>query len=127
MEDKLTKTTEELLQELDSFEDNIKLIDKLTKQYNSIKSEIKKAMVKVGKDNNLEQIKWTTPNGTKITCSIGHIAQIEKKKTIFFNELKLKNEYPEVYQACCEEKEMGVIVKNATNDTLRITLGKDDE
>lgn len=127
MENKLSKTTEELLAEIDNFEENIKLIDKLTKQYNTLKSEIKQAMVKVGKDNNLEQIKWTTPKGTKITCSIGHVAEIEKKKTIFFNEIKLKTEYPEIYEKCCEEKEMGVIVKNATNDTLRITLGKEDE
>lgn len=116
-----------LLTKVDNFEYEIRLIEQLNKQYNDLKKEIKEAMTKLGRDNNLEQIKWTTPNGTKITCSIGHIAEIEKQKQTIFNEEKLKREYPDIYEKCCEEKEVSVITKNATNDTLRITLPKVEE
>lgn len=127
MENELVKTNEELLLEIDNFEENIKLIDDLTKKYNQIKNDIKQAMVKVGTENNLEQIKWTTPKGTKITCSIGHTAEIEKQKVQEFDIEILKNVFPDIYEKCLVEKEKSVIVKNATNDTLRITLAKDEE
>ena len=116
-----------LLTKVDNFEYEIRLIEQLTKQYNDLKKELREVMVELGKDNNLEQIKWITPKGTKITCSIGHTAEIEKQKQMIFSEEKLKNEYPDIYEKCCEEKEVSVITKNATNDTLRITLPKVEE
>ena len=127
MENELIKTSEELLLEIDNFEENIKLIDELTKQYNQIKNDIKKAMVKIGNENNLEQIKWITPKGTKITCSIGHTAEIEKQKVKEFDIEILKNVFPDIYEKCLVEQEKSVIVKNATNDTLRITLAKEEK
>ena len=124
MENKIIES-KNLLMQLDDFEESIKQIDVLTKQYNEIKTNLKKAMVEVGIENNLEQIKWTTPKGTKITCSIGHPAEIEKQKKLIFSEEKLKKEYPDIYEKCCEEREASIITKNATSDTLRITLAKE--
>ena len=126
MENEITKTTQELLEQVDNFEYEIKLIDQLNKQYNDLKSKIKKAMVEIGSANNLEQIKWTTPKGTKITCSIGHCAEIEKQKVQEFDVEKLKKEFPDIYEKCLVEKEQSIIVKNATSDTLRITLAKEE-
>ena len=127
MKNEITKTTQELLEQLDNFEYEIKLLEQLNKQYTDLKSKIKKAMIDVGKANNLEQIKWTTPKGAKITCSIGHTAEIEKQKVQEFDVEILKKDFPEVYEKCLVEKEKSVITKNATNDTLRITLAKDEE
>lgn len=128
MENELTElTTKELLQKVDEFEYEMKLIEQLNKQYTDLKTQLKKAMVQVGKDNNLEQIKWITPKGTKITCTIGHIAELEKQKQQEFDLEKLKKEFPDVYEKCMIEKERNVIVKNATSDTLRITLAKDEK
>lgn len=126
MEDKLTKTNESLLKEIDNFEEKIELMEMLNKEYNDLKANIKKAMVQIGRDNNLEQLKWTTPKGTKITCSIGHIAEIEKQNKKVFNEELLKKEYPDIYEKCCEERLVSVITKNATSDTLRITFAKNE-
>ena len=61
--------SDNLLVTLDKFEENIKLIDSLTKEYNEIKKKIKNAMLKVAESNNLEQVKWITPNDIKITFS----------------------------------------------------------
>ena len=127
MENEVKEFNTELLAKVDEFEDNIKLIDTLTKQYNQIKAELKKAMVQIGKDNDLEQIKWTTPKGTKITCSIGHCAVITKVPKQFFDEEMLKKDYPDIYKKCCREIQESVIVKNASYDTLKITLAKDNE
>lgn len=114
-----------LLLKLDDFEESIKQIDILTKQYNEIKSNIKKVMVQIGKENELEQVKWTTPKGVQITCSIGHTAEIKKIPKRFFDEEYLKKQYPNIYEECCRDIQESVIVKNATNDTLRITLPKE--
>ena len=96
----------------------------LTKKYNNIKNNLKKAMIKMAQENGATQVKWTTPEGTQITCSIGHVAEIEKQKVKEFDEEYLKNNYPHIYDECCIEKERSVIIKNATSDTLRITLSK---
>lgn len=124
MENELIKTNEELLVELDKIENEIKQAEEITKRYDEIKKQIKKSMVEVGRNNNLEQVKLITPNGIKITCSIGHCAEFEKQMVKEFDLEKLKTFYPEVYEMCLEEKEKNVMVKNATNDTLRITLSK---
>ena len=84
-------------------------------------------MIEVGTKNNLDQLKWTTPKGTKITCSIGHPAEFEKQIVKEFDVSVLKEKYPEIYEECCVEKEKSIMVKNATNDTLRITLSKDSK
>lgn len=125
MKNEILKTSEELLKELDNFEEEIKLIDTLEEKYKEIKTNIKKAMIKIGNENNLDQLKWTTPKGIKITCSIGHIAEIEKQKIQEFDIEKLKKEFPDIYEKCLVEKERSVIVKNATSDTIRITMPKE--
>lgn len=122
MNNEVQKSQKELLVEIDKFEDEMRLLNLLNKRYDDLKKEIKNAMVKLGRDNGLEQVKWITPNGTKITCTIGHCAEIEKQKSTELNVEKLKKEYPHIYEECCEEKEVSVITKNASNDTLRITL-----
>ena len=111
----------DLLVRLDDFEEQLELMDLLKEKVDGLKKEIKTEMVKVAKENGLEQIKWTTPKGTKITCSIGHIAEIEKQKVKEFDVEILKKTYPHIYEECIVEKEKSVIVKNATSDTLRIT------
>ena len=120
-------TKEQLLQKIDDFEEKIELINKLNKEYDNLKSEIKSIMVQIGRENDLEQIKWTTNKGTKITCSIGKEAEFEKRKVKEFNEAFLKENYPEIYDKCFIEREREIKIKNATNDTLRITLNKEGE
>jgi len=122
----VVKSEKQLLEELDAMEESIKLLDLLDEKYKALKSKLKASMVKVAKENNLEQIKWITPNGTSVTCSVGHCAEIEKKPTKKFNEEKLKKEYPHIYEECCEDIQESVIVKNATSDTLRVTFSKEN-
>lgn len=116
-----------VLIKIDEFEENIKIIDKLTKQYDELKKEIKEAMLKVGKENNLTQIKWVTPKGIKITCSVGGDAEYEKQIVKEFSLNKLMSEFPEIYEKCCEEKEKDVVIKNKSNDRLVITVPKEVE
>ena len=110
---------------LDAFEDKIKLIDTLTKQYNDIKATIKSAMLKIAEENNLDQVKWTTPKDIKITLSKGKPEELEKQVVKEFNIELLKEKYPSVYEDCLEEKEKLVTVKNGSNDRLVITLPKE--
>lgn len=124
MENEIKKRQTDLLNKLDDLEEQIKLFEIFEKEYKKIKEEIKSTMVKIGIENNLEQLKWTTPKGTKITCSIGHCAEFEKETTKVFDIEKLKKDYPDVYEKCLIEKETYKTIKNATNDTLRITLAK---
>lgn len=112
-----------VLVEIDNFEDSIKEIQKLTKQYDKLKKDIKEQMIKIGKENDLSQVKWTTPKGIQITCSIGKPGETGLQERL--NTTKLMNEYPEVYKACLEMKE--AVIKTATNDRLVITLPKEEE
>ena len=89
---------EELLKKVDDFEDKIELIDKLNKEYDDLKKQLKEMMIQIGKENDLEQIKWTTNKGTKITCSIGKPAKFEKQIVKEFNESYLKEKYPDIYK-----------------------------
>lgn len=114
------------LVKIDEFEEKIKLIDKLTKEYNELKKQIKNEMIEAGKKINVEQIKWTTPKGIKITCSIGKPAEFEEKTEKQFNIEILMKEYPEIYEKCCVEHTSNICVKNASNDRLVITLPKED-
>lgn len=116
-----------LLLELDNFEEEIELIDKLKKQYDDIKGKLKKSMIEAGNEIGAEQVKWITPKGTKITCSIGHPAEFEKKKKKVFDVKILMDKYPEIYEECKVEVEESVMVKNATSDTLRITLSSNSK
>lgn len=122
----ITKTQKQLLQEFDNFEESLKLLDMLNKKYDELKKNLKKEMIRIGTENNLDQLKWTTPKGTKITCSIGHCAEFEKQMVKEFDVKVLKEKFPEIYEQCCVEKETSVMIKNATNDTLRITLAKEE-
>ena len=120
----LTESTT-VLQKLDEFEENLRQLEILQKQEKKLKAEIKEQMLKAGKVHNLEQIKWTTPKGIKITCSIGKPAEFEKRIEKKFNIEKLMKDYPEIYENCSEEKEVSVCIKNASNDRLVITLPKE--
>ena len=117
--------TTSLLVQIDDFEENIKLIDKLNKQYDELKSKIKEEMLKVGKNNNLEQVKWTTPKGIKITCSIGKKAEYKKVLNKEFSLEKLMKEFPDVYEKCLVEQERNECVVKASNDRLVITTPKE--
>ena len=117
--------SDNLLVTLDKFEENIKLIDSLTKEYNEIKKKIKNAMLKVAESNNLEQVKWITPNDIKITFSKGKLEELELQKIKVFKEDVLKEKYPSIYEECFIEEEKLVTIKNSSNDRLVITLPKE--
>lgn len=120
------KNNENMLIKIDEFEENIKVLNELTKKYEKLKKEIKDAMLKVGKENQLNQIKWTTPKGIKITCSVGNQAIFEKKVEKEFSLNKLMEEYKDIYEKCLIEKEKEICVKKASNDRLVITLPKEE-
>ena len=115
------------LVKIDKFEEQIKLIDKLTKEYNDLKKEIKEQMIEAGKKINVDQVKWTTPKGIKITCSIGKPAKFEETVEKQFNIEILMKEYPEIYEKCLVEHKYSKCIKNASNDRLVITLPKEEE
>ena len=110
---------------LDEFEEKIKELDKLNKQYKDIKDNIKKAMLKVAKEQNLEQVKWTTNKGIKITLSVGQEEILEEKIEKEFNISKLQDKYPEIYEEFLEDKKRLITIKNASNDRLVVTMPKD--
>lgn len=112
---------------LDNFEDKIKELDKLNKQYKNIKDNIKKQMLEVAKNNNLEQVKWTTPKGIKITLSVGQDEIAEEIIDEEFDVNYLIENYPDIYEKCIREKTRTVMVKNASNDRLVVTMPKDNE
>lgn len=112
---------------LDEFEEKIKELDKLNKQYKDIKDNIKKDMLKVAKENNLEQVKWTTPKGIKITLSVGQEEITEERIYHEFSLEELENKYPDIYEKCIVDKKKIVTVKNASNDRLVVTMPKDNE
>ena len=120
------KNNENMLIKIDEFEENIKVLNELTKKYEKLKKEIKDAMLKIGKENQLDQIKWTTPKGIKITCSVGNQAIFEKKVEKEFSLNKLMEEYKDIYEKCLIEKEKEICVKKASNDRLVITLPKEE-
>ena len=123
----LEETKTNLLQALDAIEEQIVEAVRITTQYEEIKKEIKKAMVEAGIASGADQIKWTTPGGTKITCSIGHCAEFEKQIVKEFDIEKLKTFHPDIYEACMVEKEKSVMIRNASNNTLRITPAKKEK
>lgn len=118
---------ENILAKVDDFEENIKLLNKLDKEYKELKEKIKKQMLELGKANKVDQLKWTTPKGIKITLSIGKKATfvevVEKK----FSEVKLASEYPEIYEACKVDVKVNKEITKASNDRLVITLPKEEE
>lgn len=116
-----------ILNKLDNLEEKIRLADEINKQYDDLKKQIKEKMLEIGKENNLEQLKWTTPNGTQITCSVGHKAEWEDQEIEEFDLEVLKKDYSEIYEKCVVKKNKKVCIKNASNDTLRITLPKNDK
>lgn len=116
-----------LLAQIDELEDRIEEAQKTIKEYEDLKAQIKKAMVEAGTATGADQIKWTTPGGTKITCSIGHCAEFEKQMVEELDVEKLKAFYPETYNSCLVKKERSVMIKNATNNTLRITPAKKEK
>lgn len=118
----MLEETKNMLIKLDELEIQIKQMEEINKEYKDLKEQIKKEMSKIGRENNLEQIKWTTPNGTKITCTLGHTAEIEYEEVEVLDEEKLKKEYEDVYKKCLVKRKKEKIIKNATSDTLRITL-----
>ena len=134
MNNPFEKSTEEQIElveqtsslvKIDEFEEQIKLIDKLTKEYNTLKKEIKEQMIEAGKKINVDQVKWTTPKGIKITCSIGKPAEFETVKESVFSEAMLADKYPDIWKECHIEKEVNKTIKNASNDRLVITLPKE--
>jgi len=116
---------ENLLVKLDAMEENIKLADSITKEYNKIKKTLKEQMLSYGKSNNLEQIKWVTPKGIKITLSVGRDEITEEQEVNEFKEEILKEKYPKIYEECCVKETKIITLENGSNDRLVITLPKD--
>lgn len=115
----------QLMVQIDEMEDDIKLANELNDKYEDMKAKIKSAMIRIGKDNDLTQVKWTTPKGIQITCSIGQKPIFEKVTESRFDIDILKKDYPEIYEKCCKEITYDNCVKAKTNDRLVITLPKE--
>ena len=114
-----------ILTTLDSMEENIRLADKITKEYSDIKKQLKDKMLDYGKKNNLEQIKWITPKGIKITLSVGREEQIETRQEKVFSDELLRQKYPQIYEECCVMKDREVTIKAGSNDRLVVTMPKE--
>ena len=110
--------------QIDAMEDDIKLAKELNDKYDEMKDKIKSAMIRIGKENDLTQVKWTTPKGIQITCSIGQKPIFEKVTEERFNVEVLKEKYPDIYKECCQEFTYDNCVKAKSNDRLVITLPK---
>ena len=121
----LTEKNNNVLATLDAFEEKIKVLNDLTKQYNEIKKQIKSAMLKIANENNLEQVKWVTPKDIKITLSVGKEPEFERVTKKELNQEKLQKEYPNVYEECLEDKEIVETISNGSSDRLVITLPKE--
>ena len=116
-ENNLEVKEKNILTKIDDFEENIKLLNKLDKEYKALKDKIKKQMLELGKTNNVDQLKWTTPKGIKITlgnaihydaealeqlAQIGNVIFVEKKHSSLYDEL-----YSEI--SLCKEHDIHVI------------------
>lgn len=115
-----------LLVQIDEFEEKIKLINNLSKEYDKLKKEIKNQMVEIGRENELSQVKWTTPKGIQITLSVGKKPVFETRETEEFNMVRFMEEEPKIYQKYLEKKEREVAITSGSNDRLVITLPKED-
>ncbi len=120
------KKDNNLLAQIDEFEDKIVLINQYTKEYDDLKKKLKSQMVDLGKENDLSQVKWTTPKGIQITCSIGKKAEFEKREVEEFNMVKFMEEQPQMYKQYLEKKERNIAITNASYDRLVITLPKEE-
>lgn len=121
----LDVTTQNLIAKVDELEDRIILANALIKEYDDLKKQLKDKMLEIGRKNNLEQVKWTTPNGTSITCSIGHFPKFETQVVKEFDLRTLQEQYPDIYEQCCIQKEKEVMIEKGSNDILRITPKKE--
>lgn len=115
----------QLMVQVDDFEEQVQAAKKVIDKYDEIKDTIKKKMVEIGKANDLTQVKWTTPKGIQITCSIGQKPIFEKVTEQRFDVEILKKEYPEVYEKCMKEVTYDNCVKAKSYDRLVVTLPKD--
>lgn len=120
------KQENNILVQIDEFEEKIKLINNLSKEYDKLKKELKEQMVEIGKKNELSQVKWTTPKGIQITLSVGKKPVFETRETEEFNMVRFMEEEPKIYQKYLEKKEREVAIANGSNDRLVITLPKEE-
>lgn len=121
----LELSSQELMLKIDQLEEDIAGATKIIKEYDEIKKLLKDKMIEIGHKNNLEQVKWKTPGGTTITCSIGRKPVWEKQKQMIFKEDILKEKYPDIYTQCLREEEHNVCIEKGSNDILRITPKKE--
>ena len=121
------KEENNLLVQIDEFEENIKKISELSNQYETLKSNIKEQMLKIGKENNMTQVKWITPKGIQITCSIGKKPIFETQEYKEFNLVKFKQEQPQMYEQYLEKRTKEVAITNGSSDRLTITLPKEEK
>lgn len=120
------KQENNILVQIDEFEEKIKLINSLSKEYDKLKKEIKEQMVEISRKNELSQVKWTTPKGIQITLSAGKKPVFENRETEEFNMVRFMEEEPKIYKKYLEKKEREVAITNGSNDRLVITLPKED-
>lgn len=119
------KKENNLLVQIDEFEDKIKLINDYSKEYDKLKKNIKEQMVEIGKKNELSQVKWITPKGIQITLSVGKKPVFETRETEEFNMVRFMEEEPEIYHKYLEKKEREIAITNGSSDRLVITLPKE--
>ena len=127
IENKITIGENNSLIKIDEFEEKLKQLNKLTKEYDKIKKEIKEEMLKIAKANGSKQLKWTTPKDIKITLSVGQPAEIEKVEEMRFSDELLRTKYPEIYEECKVKVEVTKTIKSGSSDRLVIALPKGDE
>ena len=121
------KQEESLLVQIDLLEDKIRIIDEYSKKYKDLKEKIKEQMLVIGRETNATQVKWITPKGIKMTCSIGKAPIYETKEVEEFNMIKFMEEQPKIYEKYLEKKTRNVVVQNGSSDRLTITLPKEKQ
>ena len=118
---------ETLLAKVDLYEERFEMLETLEKQIKDLKAKLKETMLEIGKETGASQVKWTTPKGIQITCSIGKKATYEEREYKEFNIARFQNEQPEMYEQYMDTKTKQIAVTPASNDTLRITMPKKKE
>ena len=118
-------TTQALILKVDEFEKQIEEANRVVKEYEDLRKELKDKMLEIGHKNNLDQVKWTTPNGTIITCSVGKRPVWEEQNQMVFKEEILREKFPDIYTQCLREEKHNILVEKGSNDILRITPKKE--
>lgn len=115
-EDLIPKDISGLANHIAQLEERLASYKKIETQIKDEKEQLRQAMI----DNNVKS--WETPNHIKVTL-VADIPEKTETKEVF-NEDKLKEEKPEIYNSYVESKE---ITKRGRKGFVKITLPKEDK